>query len=430
MIVKRSLRLIVGALLVAALAVAGTAHAKTFSMSGQWFMNRGALVDIPINGGPSLCIGGSISTGCVGVFKPAGGGVPGSVPVITAMNVNPAAFTIPPGAFGQAVGSQRVPVTIAATVIQLATAFTLSGPASLGQALAAVPTFSVAQPAVFAQNAWSNDPGQTAVATPRAAADFDWCPGVGGPGCASGVAATHSTAAAVEGIISYTAGANKFGGTMGMLLKGGGTTSIWVKAIPDITLPTAGLGTVMEKPMAHLPIPGGAGFMNPQVGGVAYGFANAIVLGSAPIFIGYDTSATNGLITRTGPPLTTGGGPMSPVIISGDTNLNWGMPWTTGTVTVMNTEMDGTVSESGTISGMGADNRTAAGKGSIVMVAGGTSHRVGSTLDFEALEVVVLNFSDGTPTPSMGPAGLATVATLMALTAGYALRGRFAGRKN
>ncbi len=415
--VNRGLKVVLGALLVASLTFAGNAQAKDFSMTGQWFQNRGPLIDIPINGGPTVCFpAGTIKTGCVGFFRPATGGIPGSAATVSAMGVNPASFTIPPGAFGQAKGQQSTPVAIVPTVVQLVTAFTLSGPPSPAQATAAVPTFLAAQPAVFQSNAHTNDPGQTAGATPRAAANFAWCPGVGGPACPAGTAATGSTG--VQGIVSYTAGPNVFGGTMGMLIKGTGATSI--------ILTTLTIGTTMG--FAHLPIAGGTGFMNPQAGGVSYAYANSVMLGAATIYVGHSTTGM-GLVAGWGPPLTTGGPAMSPVLVPGDTNNNWGFPWTTGTVSVMNTEMQGTMSQTGTLVGQGTDERTAAGKGSIVMVAGGTSHRVMSTLDFEALEVVVLNFSDGTPTPSMGPAGLATVATLMALTAGYAIRGRF-GRKN
>jgi hypothetical protein len=423
--IKRSLVLTIGALLALSLALAGTANAdKAFTMSGQWYMNRGPLVDIPQNGGPVACFGGSLQTGCLNFFKQANGGIPGSTGV-TAMNAGPASFTIPPAAFGQALGSQRYPLPIAVTVIQLATAFTAQGPANPTQAAGAVPTFLAEQPAVFGKNAFSNDPGQAG----RLAPDFAWCPGVGGPACPSGLAATP---AAVQGIIRYTAGANAFGGTMAMMLKGGGATSI---VGGTIMLPTAGAGLSTTQLIAHLPIQNGTTFGNPQVGGNGYGFSNMITLGSAPLFIGYMTNMsrptptpifgnTGGLITSTGPPLLTTMG--SGVYISTDMNINWGMPWTTGTISVMNTELTPMNQGTTTLTAMGSDNRTNAGKGSITMVAGATSTRTQSGMDFAALEVVVMNFDDGNPAPSMGPAGLATVALLIALSAGYAIRGRFA----
>ena len=418
MIVKSSLRLIAGALLVLSLALVGTANAKSFTMSGVWYQNRGPLIDIPINGGPELCFTGSIQNGCVGVFRAANGGIPGGA-VITPTNIGPANFTIPPHAFGQALGSQVVAVAIVPTVVQLVTSFVFNGPADFTQAAGANPSFTAGQVAKFRKNAWSKDPGQAG----RAAANFAWCPGVGGPACAIGTAATPTN---VQGRIQYTGGANAFGGTMGMILSGTGATSIQVN---PITVPTPLAGTVMIPLLAHLPIMGAG--TNPQVGGVGYAFRNVVNLGSAPFFIGYMTSTGGGagLLTSTGPPLTTGMTAMNAVVIAGDTNINWGFPWTTGTVSVMNTEMQGTVNQTGTLTAMGTDSRNAAGGGRITLVAGGTSNRVISGQDFEALEVLVLDFADIGAVPSMGPAGLATVGLLMALSAGYAIRGRFASKK-
>ncbi len=417
MIVRSGLRFLVGALLVLSLAFAGTANAKSFSMTGSWYMNRGPLVDIPINGGPVLCIGGSLQTGCLGVFKAAGGGVTAST-AISAMGANPAGFTIPNSAFTQMAGTQTAAVGLVPTVVQLVTSFDIKGPGNATDAFGAVPTFMAGQPAVFMKDAWSNDPGQNGGATPRAAADFGWCPGFGGPLCANG---TSASPAGVEGIVKYTAGTNAFGGTMAMMLANGGLTSIIAGTKPGPTT----MGTTMVPLLAHLPFGGAMSFMNPQVQGVGYAFNNSIALGSAPMYLGFTTSTGmgSGLITNTGPPATTMGFPM---IVPGDVNVNWGFPWTTGTVTVANTELLGTVPRSTTLTAMGSDGRTAAGKGTITMVAGGTAHRNLSGQDFAAMEVVVLNFDDGTPSPSMGPAGLATVALLMALTAGYAIRGRFA----
>jgi len=415
MIVKSSLRLMAGALLVLSLALAGTANAKSFTMSGQWYMNRGPLIDIPINGGPELCLSGNIQNGCVGVFRARNGGIPGGA-VITPTNIGPANFVIPPHAFGQALGSQRVAVAIIPTVVQLVTSFVYNGPADFTQAGAAVPTFTANQVAKFRKNAWSKDPGQAG----RSAPNFAWCPGVGGPACIPGLA----TPVGVDGIVTYVSGANAFGGTMAMIIAGTGATSI---VGGQISPPTPLAGTVMIPLLAHLPIMGAG--TNPQVGGVGYAFRNTVMLGSAPLLIGFMTSLGTGagLLTSTGPPLTDGGG--NPVIIPGDTNVNWGFPWTTGTISVMNTEMSGTMNQTGTLTAMGSDSRNAAGGGRITLVAGGTSNRTTSGLDFEALEVLVLDFADIGAVPSMGPAGLATVGLLMALSAGYAIRGRFASKK-
>ncbi|MEO2162427.1 MAG: hypothetical protein ABGY29_07875, partial [bacterium] len=65
---RRTLNLAAGLLLGLALVVANTAAARTLSMSGQWFQNRGPLVDIPNNGGPTVCFPGNfgdVKDGCV-----------------------------------------------------------------------------------------------------------------------------------------------------------------------------------------------------------------------------------------------------------------------------------------------------------------------------------------------------------------------------
>lgn len=107
----------------------------------------------------------------------------------------------------------------------------------------------------------------------------------------------------------------------------------------------------------------------------------------------------------------------------------WGFPWTTGTVSIMNTELFGTKTATSTITAMGSDARTTAGKGAITLVAGGTAHHTMSGLDYVALDTVRLNFADGTPTPSMSTPGFAALAVLLGLGAGYRMRARFGSAK-
>ena len=107
------------------------------------------------------------------------------------------------------------------------------------------------------------------------------------------------------------------------------------------------------------------------------------------------------------------------------------MPWTTGTVKVSNTGMNGTKPETTVLSAMGYDNRTALGAGKITLVAGGTTHRMtkataGSAANpqnYSALDVVNLNIGQSA-VPAMSPMGLATAAVLMMLAVGYAFRRR------
>ncbi|MCH7866863.1 MAG: hypothetical protein IH881_04155, partial [Myxococcales bacterium] len=91
-----------------------------------------------------------------------------------------------------------------------------------------------------------------------------------------------------------------------------------------------------------------------------------------------------------------------------------------------NVELAGASPQTDTLTARGFDGRDGNGNGSITLVAGGTTNRTTSHLEFPALDVVTLVFDDGLLTPSMGPAGLATVATLIALSAGFMLRRRFA----
>ena len=464
----------------ATLVLASTASAgNSFSMTGEWAANRGALVDIPINGGPSLCVvvapdeppsknalipgPGTLPTpvgGCVGAGKyPPGtapprfawprssmqpifgfqqrkGGIPGAATITTS---GPAgSFVIPPGAFGQAapVPSSTATVMLVPTVVQLQTALSAVGPPSPTHAAGALPTFAIQQPAAFMKDAWSMDAGQASTLLPiaqqRPMADFQWCPGtVGAGGLCPGTTLVGGTGAgALDGIVRYKSGPNKFGGTMGMMLGGGGSTSVrggFITVAPTtMTLMGGpGFGRTMLPLLAHLPF-GGGPIMNPQVQGVGYAFTNTIALAAAKFHADYLTSMHVSGVTSGGGMITTSG-PTGFGTISADTNVNYGFPWTTGNVSVMNVELGPFLSgQTGTLTAMGADNRSAGGNGTITLVAGGTANRVLSGLDFEALEVVTLQFASNTP--SMGPAGLATTALLLSLTAGFALRKRFSSK--
>jgi hypothetical protein len=93
----------------------------------------------------------------------------------------------------------------------------------------------------------------------------------------------------------------------------------------------------------------------------------------------------------------------------------------------MNVELGPLLSaQTNTLTAKGSDNRDAQGNGTITLVAGGTAFRILSGLDFAALEVVTMSFDDGLATPTMGPAGFATLTLLISLSAGFALRRRFA----
>jgi hypothetical protein len=374
-------------------ALAGSAGARTFSMTGTWWQNRGPLVDIPIGGGVTFC-GGGASTGCVGGLKP-NQGIPGSG-LIKGQGTGPATLTIAPSLFQKPQAPSAIAVAINPTVIQLGSAF---------QATAPAPARAIGAPAstrVLKANAHLM-PAQA----PRAAANFAWCPGVGGPACPGGGAGIY------PGFVRYTGGLNVFGGTMTLLLSGPFTVSV--------ALPTTPL-------LLHQP--GGAPLTMPgsQAQGRGYASTDTDLLSGGPIHNGFMTGppCTNPL-----PPLPVGCGLITtsgPVVGAGppDSNLNYGFPWTTGqvTVTVTGTNMGNPVTT--VLTAMGTDMRTPLGAGAITLVAGGYTHRFGiasmNPQNFVALDVIHMDLTKDTP--SMSPAGLAAGAVLMVLAVGYALRRR------
>jgi hypothetical protein len=428
-------------MMIAALMMANAASARVLSMTGSWYMNRGPLVDIPAKGGAVPCgtvptpgggtamIGGTgLENGCVGGLRPANGGIPGNGQ-LQVNGSNPANFTIEPDSFSIFPGEPWVvAVAVAPTVQQLASTFTFMGP---GRVAPSGPNASGnPSAAAFMASAPTNDPGQVG----RAGANFSWCPGGGAAssGLGAGVSACTAPASATpaagnwNGRISYTAGANKFGGTMAMMMGGIGYVSVVINAIPGF--PAA---------IVHQQVGAGVGVQRAQVQGAAYNFLNFNNFPAAPAYSTFMTATpcTNplpalpagcGVITGQGAAVF-GGAP----IIPADSQLNFGMPWTTGTVKVSNTGMNGTKPATTVLSAMGYDNRTALGAGKITLVAGGTTHRMtkataGSAANpqnYSALDVVNLNIGQSA-VPAMSPMGLATAAVLMMLAVGYAFRRR------
>ena len=448
-------------LCVAAFAVtlAGSASGQAvFNLTGSWYQNRGPLVDIPINGAPAGCglFGGNVlpgtpmnpgrsnlgfpdgahpaagvipapaslagqpNAGCVGIpnepatpttFNPNVGAAPtkGGIPALPAgrATVNPGAaprsFTVAPDGFGQNLGRQIVAVAVAPTVIQLASTFSLLGP--INRAVAQTVTsplgstaFIPAGPANdrnFRANAWLGQAG-------RIAANFTWCPaGTQNPACTRAANAGVTGTYPYNGLIRYRAGTNAFGGTMAMLL--GGTGNVSVKVGP----PTGG----GAQQIAHQPV-GGVGLQHP---GAGYAYMDTAMLGAAPGHPSYvlNFPCTNPLPAQpagcsqivSSPPST------NPAALPASTNINLGMPWTTGTVTAINTG-PAILPMSTTLTAMGSDSRDPMGAGNITLVAGGLSHRPLSGLNFSAMDVVTMTF---VPEPSSGLLALTVLGVLSAL---------------
>jgi hypothetical protein len=408
---RRILKLGTGLLLGLALVAANTATARTLSMSGQWFQNRGPLVDIPNNGGPTGCSplapsGGEISDGCINNLKPINGGIPAAAQAISVTGLSPANFSIVNNAAFSQVGGPAnrgtVPVNGIPTVIQLASQFSLAGPAL-------TTVMGGGGPASFQANAWSNDPQQ--IADGRLVKNFTWCPP--GGACTGGIG---TSLGAYQAIVKYTEGANAFGGTMGMMLSNTAVVSIRVNT-PAPSGPRV-LHQIVGAP-GNPP--------SPQMGGGGYANARTITLNDGPLHLNYTIPlpCTTGFGQEPAPAGCGIIGAQGPVIatLAGSMNKDWGFPWITGTVFVKNLGSTGPDSTT-TFSIMGSDNRTGAGAGTITMVAGATTQRVESTNHFAALEVVTMTFAPAA-TPALSAPAILALVSLMVLAGGYMVRRRF-----
>ena len=437
----------------------GASAQEPMKLTGAWYQNRGPLVDIPINGKPAGCalfggntrpsppggtnaafpdgahtansaFGGtlipapaSLATqrvgACVGILNeppaptlgnpnvgaaPTGGGIRATPMAVAIVNpgVAPRSFTVAPGGFNQNAGKQIVAVAVAPTVIQLASTFVLSGPGD---------QTSIPNDRRMFKSAWTAQTG-------RLAANFTWCPPgtqAAQLGSCTAPAVAGSTAfpsRLINGLVRYRAGANAFGGTMQMAMSGNADVTV----ILDV--PTGG-GMV---PIAHQPVAG----MGYQEQGAVYGYVGAANFPKAP---GHSTYQINFPCTNALPAAPAG---CSQVVGSGaltDTsalapgsNINWGMPWTTGTVTIINTETQFGQPRNTILTAMGSDNRNALGAGNITLVAGGSSYRIQAAQNFAALDLITVNLAPYTP--ALSPTGVALAGTLIALSAGYILRRR------
>jgi len=389
----------------AALALAGTASAQQLQMSGQWYSNRGPLVDIPQNGGPVPQSPCSVTDGCIEGLKPASGGVPGSgLATVTTNPGGPATIRIPAGVFGQnrALTPSTNLLPIVPTVVQLRTNFEVFAPGTeVGPGNLPGGGFADSPDRILRENAWTNQSGRLSPA-------FAFCPGpvnsTGGGGFEMIGFVTNCVASknaggpgAYNGIVQYQGnGANLFGGTMAIMLDNGGFVTVIV-------------GTQGGQPViAHQPIgtPGATGNLRSQVTGGGYALFNTAYLQPGPGNVGFMTNPTANKITTVGPSI--------PGLIPADVNFNWGFPHTTGQITVMKAETIIGNPATTTFVAQGTDSRTAAGVGNITLVSGGLSHRLISGNHTPALNIVNMTF-----TPEPGP-------TLMLATSLLAIGGLYA----
>jgi len=126
----RRTNMLIAALAAFALASAASAQ-QQLQMTGEWFSNRGPLIDIPQNGGPTPQSPCNVTEGCIEGNRPADGGVPGAgTATVTSNPGGPATIQIPAGVFNQ--NKVLTPSTnllpIVPTVVQLQTNFEVFAP--------------------------------------------------------------------------------------------------------------------------------------------------------------------------------------------------------------------------------------------------------------------------------------------------------------
>jgi hypothetical protein len=342
------------------IAGAGTSQAQDkHAMSGTWEQHRGSQ-PIPI----------------------AGGGVMGGSGSVILSGASPATIKIPASRFG-GIYAAKIPLTFVTSLVQLTTAFTLAGPVAA---------------ASLKQDAWMAS---------RQYLNFAFCPGNAGspaagapanPNCVDqrstggGATANQGTK---HGLVRYTGGTGRFGGTMQMAIKGSGSLSKINAATPS--------------KRTHQLIGGGV-TLSPQAIGGGYNVPDLDILAGGPVTTG-GVIGTDGLIIPPGGNVVGTG--------AGANNLNRGFAWTTGTVYVHGTNA-GAPAPPTKETIVGSDQRVGVGVGSITLVAGAVTSRLADSTDYLSYDTVSMHIGHRVPTVST--LGYVIIAALMLGTAGFMLR--------
>ena len=349
--------------------------ADQFQMNGSWLQRRGNTVQIPV--------------------APPSAGVLGSG-IASQTGADPRSITLPTNAFKRfalpgLTNTITVPVP---TLAQLATNFQANAPAAT--------TLLGGVGNKLKKDAWT---------ATRGFGSFNWCPGATkNPSCLSRAASPGKPGSGAppgsgtyHGIVKYSnANPDQFGGTMSMVLSTPiGNTSIGRNVGGNFVL--------------HLPIVGGG----KQVMGGKYAQTNTAYLPPGIVSSPIGRTSPAGVITVPGPTFGTAGTP--------STNLNFGMPWTTGMIVASGSNGGGANT---TWAFTGSDTRTPLGSGMVSLVAGGLGQRIGaglaSGLTFVNVDSITMTFSPPPPpvaVPAMTPAVTAAVAFAM-LSIGFVLRRR------
>ena len=382
--------------------VAGSAAAQTYSMTGRYARSNGVFINIPLIGNNP---GGVPNCG----YTKAGAGmtmVPGAFPIIHGINstqmatklatkaviptrfANPEgciagaaamltataagagkAFTFPAKAFSKPFPgmTNAVSVPLLPNIIQLATSFTVAGPPKtvgtgvnapggtmlMFTTMGSVPT-NLAMFRDFHKSAWMSQTG-------RAGPTFTWCPGA--PAC------TLITMGYLPLIVKYTPGPNKFGGTMSHVITSGpNPSSLAVLGFPTLVHTVMSM-SVPFTGVRFLPL---AGMFDAQPTGRGYAdLRSDLAIGGMTLWAKHMTGpVTNPTLGSTQKLITALSYPVMAAAV-GLLNMNYGFPFTTGTVLVRNT---GTTFFKNplvvTLTAKGGDTVTAMGDRNISLVAG------------------------------------------------------------
>lgn len=353
---------------------ASLAEAASFSVTGTYKDHRGTI-ELPL---PPVAGGEGPGVPFEGTWTQTGAPVPGG---------GPATIAIPTSAITSTAAMRGFLIPVPA-LVQLTTTAGHYGPAVAETMMA------------------SGGPG-----------DLAFCPGMTATSCTT--VAAGGSQGTLAGIIKYTAGPNKFGGTMKMLVKGTGNLVVKKAALPSTVMTTMG-GTIPALPFSVE--------NNPLAGSGSVRAGTAVMpgyqAGGTPSIthpLAYKTTA-QGLLSK-GPVLG---------VAAGGAGTGTGFGFTTGTVFA--SHIFGAQSNSPAspykFTVTGYDKRTAGGAGRISLVAGalsrlfptdGSNPPEGSSVDRATM---VITFVPQPALPVGSPALLGALGTLIALSAGYAVSRR------
>ncbi len=316
---------------IASWAAPSYADPAKYSLAGKFSSHLGQLLNMPLVGDtpcPSITV--MSGPGVPGAATPPArtmtrphlfGCVPGAAVVTASGTGVGAGFVLPKGALAQPLPSD----------VHFRTFPSFPGPIQAQTSLAfAGPDAN----AVFRADAWSTQAG-------RGAADFTWC--VGNPACTKIQSDQGNLLQPM--IVRYKAGANRFGGTMRMLVSAGANPS-------KIVVPEVG-GAVRFQPIAA------SGTLTT---GAGYAFAKAFPMGpSGSAWLMYMASSMGRITMGT---TYLGPRPGAPARVA------YGFPFTTGRVLVRHTGTYLGNPHNTTLSAEGGDTVTAMSVRNISLVAG------------------------------------------------------------